>query len=226
MNIVKEFYDKNPFPGEYTWQQLMKIGRPPHNRYLAVIDRYLEHGQSVLDVGCGTGLIMNLFATRYQSKFIGIDFSRGINIAEQFARINRIENVQYHKEDFYHFSPRDQFDVVIAQSFLTHVTDPVTAMNKLKMHTKPGGTLIFSVYNPTGQFLKKKWKLNYNSTRLELDQKHNPLDNVYSDKSVRLKFNDWQLQEVMPSINNRLVCLSAFLNSRNGGLTTYVYKNE
>ena len=226
MNTIKEFYDQNPFPGEYTWAQLMDVSYPPTNRYLRVIDKHLSHHQTVLDVGCGTGLITNLFATRYQSRFVGVDFSRGIDIAEQFARINRIDNVEYHKEDFYHFYPRDQFDVVIAQSFLTHAIDPLTALNKLKMHTKTGGTLIFSVYNPAGQFLKKICNFNYNNTRLELDQKHNPLDNVYSDENVRFNFNDWELQEVMPSINNRLVRLSAFLNSQNGGLTVYVYRNN
>lgn len=225
MNI-QEFYNTYPFPGEYTIEQLNDISYPPTNRYLQVIDRYLSHHQNILDVGCGTGLISNLFALRYQSRFTGIDFSRGIDIAQKFAIKNRIDNVEYHKEDFYHYYTRDKFDVVIAQSFLTHVTDPLPALNKLKMHTKPGGTLIFSVYNPAGQFLKKIWNFNYHDRRLELDQKHNPLDNVYSDQNVRLNFNDWKLQEVMPSFNNRLVGLSALCNSRNGGLTVYVYRKN
>jgi 2-polyprenyl-3-methyl-5-hydroxy-6-metoxy-1,4-benzoquinol methylase len=226
MNLVKEFYDTNPFPGEYTWAQLMNVGYPPQNRYLSVIDRYLEDNQTVLDVGCGTGLITNLFATRYQSSFVGLDFSRGIDIAEQFAKINRITNVKYVKEDFNALPTNIQFDVVIAQSFLTHARNPVQALHKLKMHVAPGGTLIFSVYNPAGQILKKICNLNYRNQRLALDQLYNPLDNTYSDKDVRSTFKDWKLQEIMPSINDKFITVTAFINSRNGGLTNYVFKNE
>lgn len=226
MNSVKAFYDANPFPGEYTREQLMNIGFPPGNRYLGVIDRYLEDGQKVLDVGCGTGLITNLFATRYVSKFIGLDFSLGVDIANQFAKTNHIDNVEFVKEDFYSFDPLEKFDIVIAQSFLTHAADPVSALQKLMTAVRPGGTIIFSVYNTAGQLLKNVCNLNYKDQRLELDQKHNPLDNVYDHKSILSKFSDWKLQEVMPSINNRFVRLSAFFNSRNGGLTMYVFKNE
>lgn len=226
MNLIKEFYDQNPFPGEYTWSQLMKVAYPPGNRYLAVIDRYLGDKKTVLDVGCGTGLISNLFATRYRGKFIGVDFSCGVDLAKQFAQINHIDNVEYYKEDFYTFNPRDQFDVVIAQSFLTHVENPLSALNKLKMHTKRGGTLIFSVYNPAGQVLKKICNLNYKNSRLKLDQTSSPLDNTHSNEYIHSKFERWTLQEIMPSINNQFVELSAFMNSRNGGLTVYVYKNE
>jgi len=226
MNPIKEFYDTNPFPGEYTWAQLMNVGYPPRNRYLAVIDRYLEDNQTVLDVGCGTGLITNLFATRYRSSFIGVDFSRGIDIAKQFAKINHLNNVKYIKEDFYTFESHIQFDVVIAQSFITHVHDSVSALQKLKMHVAPGGILIFSVYNPAGQILKKICNINYNNRRLALDQLCNPLDNTYNNKDVHAAFKNWQLQEIMPSFDNKFIMMAALFNSRNGGLTSYVFKNE
>jgi len=226
MNPIQEFYNTYPFPGEYSWKQLMDIAYPPRNRYLAVIDKYLQDGQTVLDVGCGTGLITNLFASRYRSKFTGIDFSRGLDIAKQFAHVNHLQNVKYIKQDFDNFCPSDQFDVVIAQSFLTHSHNPLSALARLQKHTKPGGLLIFSVYNPAGQFFKKVCNLNYNNDRLALDQKSNPLDNVLGDNCIRTKFVTWRLKEIMPSVKNRLVALSALFNSRNGGLTIYVYENK
>ena len=79
MNEVKEFYDQLQFPGKYTIAGLDYHSPRIRNTYLKIIDDHLCNGISVLDVGCGTGLITNLFARRYNSQFVCIDFANSVD---------------------------------------------------------------------------------------------------------------------------------------------------
>ena len=224
MKSIQEFYSRNPFPGPYTWAQLMSYDYPPDNRYLKIIDRYLHDHQTVLDVGCGTGLISNLFATRYLSKFVGVDFSDGVDYAQTFAKNNRIDNVEFIKQDFFNYKSDELFDTIICQSFITHVPDYVDAISKMTTMLKPGGTLIIGVYNNYGKILKKLINIDYKNSRLAQDQEQNPFEISFShDKMISL-FQGYTLQQIMPSIGNRCVPLLALMNSVNGGLTVYVFK--
>ena len=65
---VKQFYDQIQFPGVYTMQELAYHIPNIRNSYLSTIDKHIVNRQNILDIGCGTGLISNLFAMRYNSK--------------------------------------------------------------------------------------------------------------------------------------------------------------
>jgi ubiquinone/menaquinone biosynthesis C-methylase UbiE len=94
MNSVKEFYDQLQFPGTYTIAGLDYHSPKIRNPYLKTIGHHLRDGISVLDAGCGTGLISNLFARKYPgSHFAGIDFADSVNYATQFAFYNNIKHV-------------------------------------------------------------------------------------------------------------------------------------
>lgn len=223
---IRQFYSKNPFPGPYTWDQISSYRYPPDNRYLKIIDSYLHDYQKVLDVGCGTGLITNLFASRYISDFTGIDFSDGIDYANQFALDNQLSNTEFIKQDFFEFSAKTKYDVIISQSFITHVPDYQQAVNRLKSLLNNDGVLLLGVYNNYGKILKKFLKINYKNDRLKLDQEHNPFEISFSHQEVLNMCNDLKLLAVTPSVKNHLVGLSSFINSINGGLTMYVFRKE
>ena len=224
MKLIQEFYSRNPFPGPYTWEQIMQYSYPPNNRYLKTIDSYMHDHQAILDIGCGTGLISNLFATRYLSKFVGVDFSDGIDYARSFAEKNNIDNVEFIKQDFFDYTPNELFDTIICQSFITHVPNYVDAIDRMTKMLTPNGTLIIGVYNNYGKILKKIININYKNSRLEQDQERNPYEVSFSHKEMMNLFQGYTLEQIMPSINNRWVQLSALMNSVNGGLTMYVFK--
>ena len=120
MNTVKDFYDQHHFPGYYSASQL-KHYDVDSNKYVRLIDKYLNNRQRVLDVGCGTGLLTNLFATRYQSQFTGVDFSSAVDYAKTFAHDHKLTNTRFLKKDFFEFETEVKYDVIVAQSFRTHV---------------------------------------------------------------------------------------------------------
>jgi 2-polyprenyl-3-methyl-5-hydroxy-6-metoxy-1,4-benzoquinol methylase len=223
MNEVKEFYDRYNFPGPYTFGQI-KNYPVSLNKYLRVIDQYIDHNQSILDVGCGTGLITNILALRYFSTFTGIDFSSSADWAKQFIINNNIPNVEMVHADFFNYIPQQQFNVIIAQSFLTHVADYKLAIERFKELLLPGGVAILGVYNPWGNTIKKYTKINYKNDRLALDQINHPFEITISHKEMLSLWEGYELLAVTPSINKKLVDPCNLLNGRNGGLTLYVFR--
>ena len=97
--VIKQFYSKLGFPGTYSFDDIKFYDEEGiHNIYLKQIDSFLAHGQEVLDVGCGTGMVSNLFAYRYRSNFTAVDFSDSIDYAREFANNHCINNrcCKYH----------------------------------------------------------------------------------------------------------------------------------
>ena len=224
MSLIKEFYDKHNFPGPYSIDQL-KNYIPINNRYINVIDQHLSHGQNILDVGCGTGLIVNLFALKLHSQFTGIDFSTAADYAKTFAKNNFITNAKFIKQDFFKHKFNQKYDVIISQSFITHVSDYEFAIKKMKSLLNPGGTIIISVYNNFGRILKNILPINYKNSRLKLDQKLNPCDVVFTHRQMLDLWKEYRLDSIMPSYNNQMVGFRNLFYYQNGGLTMYVFKD-
>lgn len=225
MNIeqsVRQFYDLNPFPGPYV---LSGLKNAINNKYVRVIDKYTDHGQNILDIGCGTGFITNALAMRYRSNFTGIDFSNGIDIAKQIADDYAITNVEFIKENFFVFNAQKKYDAIIAQSFLTHVPEWQTAIEKIKLLLSPDGVIIISIYNTVGKTVQQLLRTNYHSRRLQLDQECNPYETSFTHYNFLQLWKGYELLDVFPSLNSRFVNITNLFNVSNGGLTMYVFRN-
>lgn len=225
MNDIKYFYSQNHFPGPYSIDQLKKYDIDA-NRYIKLIDQYITNKSRVLDIGCGTGLLTNLFALNYSSTFLGIDFSTAADYANKFAIDNHINNASFVKQDFFKFKTKDKFNIIIAQSFLTHVPDYEQAVAKIKQLLAPNGVIILGMFHPAGKLIKNKFKVNYGSDRLQLDQKFNPFEQAFSKSQVIKMFKEYELLKITPSLGNHLVWLMNLANAKNGGLTMYVFKDS
>jgi ubiquinone/menaquinone biosynthesis C-methylase UbiE len=221
MNEIQEFYNQHHFPGYYTIQSITKFDVTT-NRYVNTINGQLSNGQRVLDVGCGTGLLTNLFAAKYKkSQFTGLDFSTAVDYAKDFAKRHDIKNVKYIKKDFFEFENNEKYDVIIAQSFLTHVPNWPEAVKKLKSLLTQNGVILLGVYHPAGKLAKKFINVNYKNDRLELDQESNPFEVAYTKKQVRQMFSEFKFLQITPSVFTKLVGFVNIFNYKNGGLTVY-----
>jgi 2-polyprenyl-3-methyl-5-hydroxy-6-metoxy-1,4-benzoquinol methylase len=222
MNPIKKFYDLNQFPGPYTINDLSAYGTPIENKYLSLIEKYIGPNQLVLDAGCGTGLISNLFALRHpSSQFVGVDFANSIDHADKFALTNNIKNIKFIKKDLLTYSTNKKFDVVICQGVLHHIVDYKTVLNNLLNLIAPGGRMILGLYHPGGKWLKKIMKLNYNSEILYKDQELNPMELSFTKKQLKELVPNWKIVSASPNFLGSLY-IPAVFNSSNGGLIVYV----
>ncbi|MDB4973206.1 MAG: Methyltransferase type 11 [Myxococcaceae bacterium] len=114
--------------------------------------RELAHGKTVLEAGCGTGLVLSRLA-QVASSAHGFDLSlgmvqraraRGLSVA-----LGSVTSVPFRD---------DSFDLVCSFKVLAHVPDITEALRELARVTRPGGMLALEFYNP--------WSLRYAAKRI------------------------------------------------------------
>ena len=107
------------------------------------------HGKTVLDVGCGGGILTEAMARR-AAKVTGIDLaSKPLGVARLHALESGVANVEYREiatEALAAESP-GTFDVVTCMEMLEHVPDPSAVVQACAHLTRPGGWVFFSTLN-------------------------------------------------------------------------------
>ena len=107
------------------------------------------HGKTVLDVGCGGGILTEAMARR-AAQVTGIDLaSKPLGVARLHALESGVANVDYREiatEALAAESP-GTFDVVTCMEMLEHVPDPSAVVRACAQLTRPGGWVFFSTLN-------------------------------------------------------------------------------
>jgi SAM-dependent methyltransferase len=223
MEAIKEFYSNLKFPGPYTIEDLEFYDELVCNKYLDIFDKHVTGASTVLDVGCGSGFIVNFLARRHPNiQFHAIDFSDSIDYAIDFSNKHNIKNIKYFKEDFLEWQARMDYNVVLCQGVLHHIPKYKFAVEKLK--SLVNNKLILGVYNPYGKLFKQFLKVKYANSVLYSDQEECPFELTFDHKDVIMMINNFTLTLVHPSYKNFGVDFNNLFNYKNGGLTVYVFK--
>jgi 2-polyprenyl-6-hydroxyphenyl methylase / 3-demethylubiquinone-9 3-methyltransferase len=107
-------------------------------------------GKTVLDIGCGGGILTESMALA-GADVVGIDMSEA---ALNVAKLRQLEvktNIDYQlttAEDFADRYP-GHFDIVTCLEMLEHVPDPASIIRACATLVKPGGHVFFSTLNRT-----------------------------------------------------------------------------
>ena len=107
-------------------------------------------GKTILDVGCGGGLLTE-FLARAGGKVIGIDASSAIiEVAREHAKSSGLD-IDYYVTDIESFTSRfpHHFDVVTCMEMLEHVPQPHEIVGAIARCLKSGGLAYFSTINRT-----------------------------------------------------------------------------
>ncbi len=125
------------------WDEMRALGLPAADVETALLA--LLPGQRlgrVLDIGTGTGRLLELLAPRVQSG-LGVDASRAM-LALARARLARtgLGHVSVRQADMYRLPLAGGFDVVVLQMVLHYAEDPAAALAEAARVLAPGGRLI------------------------------------------------------------------------------------
>ncbi|MDE2396272.1 MAG: bifunctional 2-polyprenyl-6-hydroxyphenol methylase/3-demethylubiquinol 3-O-methyltransferase UbiG [Burkholderiales bacterium] len=106
-------------------------------------------GKTVLDVGCGGGILAESMARRAR-QVTGVDLAlRPLGVARLHALETGVANVEYREiaaEAIAAERPAS-FDVVTCMEMLEHVPDPASIVNACATLVQPGGWVFFSTLN-------------------------------------------------------------------------------
>ena len=106
-------------------------------------------GRSVLDIGCGGGILADSMA-RKDAHVLGIDLStRALRVAQLHALEAQTPKVDYREvsAEALALEMPQAFDTVTCMEMLEHVPDPGSVVQACASLVKPGGWVFFSTLN-------------------------------------------------------------------------------
>lgn len=111
----------------------------------AIIGGYCAHlgARTVLDVGCGEGLLAERLPRPPIEDYVGMDFSA---VAIGQAQAKGIGRARFLTDDAMTFTPDRRFDVVIFNEMLCYLKHPEHAVARLATWLEPHGRVIVSMF--------------------------------------------------------------------------------
>ena len=109
----------------------------------------IKAGESVLDVGTGTGVVA-ITAARLGAKVCGLDLTPELlEQARDNAHIARLENIEWTEGDAEHLPyPDASFDVVVSQFGHMFAPRPEVVVAQMRRVLKPGGRVALATWPP------------------------------------------------------------------------------
>lgn len=103
------------------------------------LDDHIGGGESVLDYGCGSGILAIAALKLGAARAVGVDVDvQAVIASRDNAAANQVENVQFYQPNS---APKDTYDVVVANI----LTNPLRMLAPLLANAaKPGGRIVLS----------------------------------------------------------------------------------
>jgi 2-polyprenyl-3-methyl-5-hydroxy-6-metoxy-1,4-benzoquinol methylase len=145
------------------WQWLRSGQELPRYSVIVGYCRQLRPSGSVLDIGCGEGLLAHWLAGACP-RYVGIDLSAE---AIALARAKNLSFAEFAVADAADFRPASRFDVIVFNECLIYFDQPLKLMVRLANALLPGGVVIVSLNE--GVMSRQIWRMLRNGFR-ELEQ--------------------------------------------------------
>jgi len=168
MNILDRFHH---WRRKRRWDKQYKSGKwenlkseKESKRYFQIIDYLKTYGlknPSILDIGCGDGVLNERMKDFAYSYFLGLDFSK---VSIDQAKKKNFVKAEFISEDVISFRPTRNFDAIVLNEafYYIHDSEKNNVLNRMLDHLNDGGILITSIYREgTGcwEYFKENPKL-------------------------------------------------------------------
>jgi 2-polyprenyl-3-methyl-5-hydroxy-6-metoxy-1,4-benzoquinol methylase len=141
MSQGKELLDAQYARAE--WDYLRSIGETPRFGIVSSYCRVLASGGSVLEIGCGDGILLEQLDRSRYSHFTGVDIS---SVAIDRAAALQDERAVFVCADAETYVPDRSFDVVVFNEVLEYFNDPLALVMRYEPFVNPGGHFIVSMF--------------------------------------------------------------------------------
>jgi len=152
--IVKKFYETNPFPNYDDLDSRESLAeKASAGMFANLLDQQLPGGATVLEAGCGTGQLSNFLGIQWNRSVFGSDMClNSLRLAEDFRSRSDIKNAGFLQMNLFRPAFREEaFEVVICNGVLHHTGDPLGGFKSLSRLVKPSGYIVIGLYNTIGR---------------------------------------------------------------------------
>lgn len=158
-------FSSNHWNEEYGAKKWDYMGSLPELGRYAMIAGYVSHlnpTASILEVGCGTGLLFQRLRHLPFTKFKGVDISEtAIETANQMAS----ENVSFEIGDGAKYDDENTYDIIIFNETLYYFNDCISVLEHYKKKLNNNGFFIISMV--FGDVSNSHWRKIENAYRIE-----------------------------------------------------------
>ena len=148
-DIVKQFYEKTPFPNyEDIDSPRALLEKARSGLFARHLNDQIPYDAKVVEIGCGTGQLTNFLSIAHRSA-LGIDVClNSLRLAHRFKTQNGLERAAFAQMNLFRPALKDEFfDVVISNGVLHHTGDCRVAFRRIGRLVRPGGHLVVGLYN-------------------------------------------------------------------------------
>ena len=125
------------------WQYMK--GVEELGRYSVIVGYYgfFKSDGTILDIGCGEGILQQRLAPLGYRRYLGIDISKNA-ISKAASRADQY--TEFRHTDIESFVPDQKFDTIIFNEVLFYFRDPAGVVRRLTDWLAPGGIMIASIW--------------------------------------------------------------------------------
>jgi 2-polyprenyl-3-methyl-5-hydroxy-6-metoxy-1,4-benzoquinol methylase len=152
MNIIDKFHH---WRRKLRWDKQYKSGRwdslqseKEAFRYQQIVEYIRDYGPknpSILDIGCGDGVLNLRMENVDFSYFLGLDFSK---VSIEKAKARNFPKAEFIAEDAIRFRPDRNFDVIVFNEafYYIHDSEKQNVLDRMLNHLNENGIMVISIY--------------------------------------------------------------------------------
>jgi SAM-dependent methyltransferase len=148
---------------EYTsgsWSHFRELPELARQSVIVGAVTALYPAPSILDLGCGSGRLAQLFSPHPFRRYLGVDVSSaGLTLARDL----RLERCEFVEGDFETWRPTETFDVIMFSECIGYARDPGAVTAAFAAHLAPGGIVVIS------HFRFGHWRAHWGRVERNLD---------------------------------------------------------
>lgn len=129
--------------GSGLWELMRGLDEVAHYCVIAGYLRHLKPAGSVLDVGCGEGLLNDQLRPFGYSRYLGVDLSE---TAVRQAAGRQDARTSFVAADAESFSPVERYDAIVFSESVYYFQDPLGTLRRYEAFLEEGGLFIVSTF--------------------------------------------------------------------------------
>lgn len=125
------------------WDHLAGLSELSHYAVIVGYGTFLKPGGSVLDVGCGEGVLHTRWLPHGYARYVGLDISE---VAVQKLAHRTDDRTEFLAADAETHTPDGSYDVIVFNESLYYLNDPLAALARYASALTPDGVIIVSMF--------------------------------------------------------------------------------